>query len=122
VLSVEWEQDFEPIQYPEPWAAQSTVLDLEPAEIEKIQYLLRGQRIPNPRRNHSGRSPSTDSPEDLIQRRQLEDWAYTRYTARAIKTIQRRHASLCNTFTEAVDFLAQHFDSMIQWPCLMGTK
>jgi len=107
VLNVEWEEDFEPIPYPEPWAAQATVLDLEPAEIKKIQSLCRAHRAPNTRRHRSGMSPSGGSAEDLIQRRQLEDWAYTRYTGEAIKKIQRRHASLCNEFTS---WLGRVFD------------
>jgi hypothetical protein len=99
ILDVEWEQDFDPVAYPEPWAAQTTVLDLEPSELTRIQKLLRRNRLPNNSRATASHGQREESPEDLIQQRQLEDWAYTRYTTGAIKTIQRRHVALCNRFT-----------------------
>ena len=100
VLDVDWEQDFEAISYPNPWAAQATVLDLDsrPEEIAKVESLLRASRIPKRRAPGTSQS-NAESADELIQRRQLEDWAYTRYTKEAVRTIQRRHATICNAFT-----------------------
>jgi hypothetical protein len=101
LVHVEWEQDFEAIRYPNPYCAQATVLDLQAPELRKIQTLLARHRKPNSSRGPSSVSQSEeDTADEQIQRRELEDWAYTRYTSRAIKTIQRRHVMLCKQFTQ----------------------
>ncbi len=106
VLLVEWEQDFQPVPYPKPWAAQATVLDLPRAEVEKLLKLAGRKRKPNEVRGAHANQAADDYVGDSIQRRQLEDCAYTRYTAEAIKTIERKHAALCNEFTA---WLSQRF-------------
>ena len=100
-MHVEWEQDFEAIRYPKPYCAQATVLDLQAPELRKIQTLLARHRKPNSSRGPSSVSQSEeDTADEQIQCRELEDWAYTHYTSRAIKTIQRRHVMLCEQFTQ----------------------
>ena len=99
LIDVVWEQKFE-VRYPFPWSAQAAVLDLQAPELKRIRALLDGRQNPKESRDPSALDrPEEESRDDQIQQRQLEDWAYTRYTAAAIKTIQRRHVALCNRFT-----------------------
>jgi hypothetical protein len=98
-LAVEWEQHFDPVAYPNPWAAQATVLDLGIVEARKIKALIA--------RNHAtrkaaprGETKEANAIEYQIGLRQLESAAYTRYTQEAIRTIERRHVKLCESFTK----------------------
>lgn len=113
-IMVEWEQDFAEggIRYPGPRAPQHTVLELNPLEVSEIKKLV--GRNPKRGRNsgklesrpgHKGKRQSGrdgEETDDEIRLRQLEESAYTRYTAEALKTIDRKHVKLCNAFTEWV--------------------
>jgi hypothetical protein len=95
---VEWEKVLN-VQYPRPQATQSTVLELKPLEISRIKNLIRqnakAEPIPH---SKPGRPPSTEGDEE-IRLRQLEESAYTRYSAESLRRIDRRHVKLCNAFT-----------------------
>lgn len=101
-IKVEWGKLLE-IPYPTPHATQTTVLELKPPEIERIKNLIRGDvkgdsaaiSKPEERANAKG-----NDEEEEIERRQLEESAYTRYTAESIRRIERRHVKLCNAFTD----------------------
>ncbi|WP_158790785.1 hypothetical protein [Granulicella sp. L60] len=103
-VSVEWEQLFNPIAYPKPWATQATVLDLPHSEVMKIKSLLRHERkalqsTSNVSTNENDGAPRTEVDEE-IQRRLIESTGYSRYSKEAIRVIDRKHAKLCNQFTE----------------------
>jgi hypothetical protein len=106
LVNVEWEQNFpkKGIRYPEPWAPQITVLELEPSETAKIKKLIRSKSKNDGSASHSkaGRQASVaeDGTEEEINLRQLEETAYTRYTTEALRIIDRKHVKLCNAFKD----------------------
>jgi hypothetical protein len=100
-IDVEWGELLD-VPYPAPHATQNTVLELKPPEVARIKNLIRGSvkenSVSNPR--PEGRpSAKGDETEEEIHLRQLEESAYTRYTAESIRKIDRRHVKLCNDFT-----------------------
>jgi len=101
-VKVEWGKLLE-TPYPAPQATQNTVLELKPSEIAKIKKLIRGavKRDPVSNSEQGGRASAEGSDaEEEIRLRQLEESAYTRYTAESIRKIDRRHVRLCNAFTD----------------------
>lgn len=101
LLDVEWEEDFSPVRYPNPHCAQATVLDLNAVELRKIKGLIGPDRTkPYAKRSSHSQPPREESADARIQQRELQDWAYTRYTTADIRVIQRRHVQLCNQFTK----------------------
>jgi hypothetical protein len=103
-IPVEWEQLFIPIAYPKPWAPQATVLDLSASEVTKIKFLLQNERkVPElastAAQDKDDGAPNKETDAE-IQRRLVESSGYTRYSKEAIRIIERKHAKLCNQFTE----------------------
>ncbi len=99
-INVEWGKLMD-IPYPGTYATQTTVLELNPSEVARIKHLIRaginGDPIPNSK--PGGRAGAKgDDDEEEIHLRQLEESAYTRYTAESIRKIDRRHVKLCNAF------------------------
>lgn len=104
LVKVEWQQDFVPIRYPNPWAAQLTVLELEPFEISRIKKLIRDKGKEDDSVSHSRAGGQVtvveDEADEEIHLRQLEETSYTRYTKEALKIIDRKHVKLCRAFTD----------------------
>ncbi len=101
-INVEWGKLLE-IPYPAPQATQTTVLELKPSEIARIKNLIRGGAKGGALANSKpgGRPSAKDNDDDEeIHLRQLEESAYTRYTAESLRRIDRRHVKLCKGFTE----------------------
>jgi hypothetical protein len=101
-INVEWGKLLH-IPYPTPFATQNTVLELKPPEIARIRNLIRVSGkgdsvfISKP----GGRTTAKENEtEEEIHLRQLEESAYTRYTAESIRRIDRRHVKLCNAFAD----------------------
>jgi hypothetical protein len=101
-IKVEWGKLLE-IPYPAPQATQNTVLELKPSEIARIKNLIRsgvkGDSVANSKPGGRASAKGNDDGEE-IHLRQLEESAYTRYTAESIRKIDRRHIKLCNAFTD----------------------
>jgi hypothetical protein len=103
-ISVDWEQVFTPVRHENPRAPMLAVLDLTSSEVAKIQRSLReGRKVP--RSAFGGTEGALDRASDTgantdIQVRLVENSGYTRYSKEAIRAIERRHATLCNRFTE----------------------
>jgi hypothetical protein len=104
-ISVEWEQLFTAIPYQKPWATQVTVLDLPASEVMRIKGLLRGKE--KTQESMPNALEGSAITETEIQRRLVESAGYTRYSKEAIRTIERRHATLCNRFTEWLEKTCQ---------------
>lgn len=102
-VDVEWQPEFS-IRYPNPRAAQFTVLKLEPSESSIIKKLIRNKAKEDDSLSHSHAGSQTtvfeDEANEDIHLRQLEETSYTRYTKEALKIIDRRHVKLCTAFTD----------------------